>query len=481
MRLALLYVVVFSGAIFGLLAFVYWSTAAYLNRNLDHALLAERALLARASADGGRDRLVWLIRARIGEKHSMGWYYELTDASLAPIAGNLTHWPAGAQPGTEWSALSDLEVPSPAGHPQSLRLTYRALPNGDRVLVGRLASELRGFAAMIETMLAVAGSLFLLLAAAAGISTSHRSVARIEEINATSRHIMASGLGRRLSLRGTGDEWDELAINLNSMLERIEQLVETNRQVSDNIAHDLRTPLMRIRVRLERAMTHALDRAAYEALIASTIGELDVALRTFASLLRISRIEASDRNIGFRALDLSELAGEVVELFEAVAEHQSVQLALAADCEAPVAGDRDLLFEAISNLLENAIKHGGGGGKVDIVVTPRRGGSLLSIADHGPGIPPGEREHVFKRFYRLEQSRNTPGNGLGLSLVAAVAHLHGIHIAMLDNGPGLRVELHFSPALPAGHDPIQRLATTRLRRGGAQYDGAKVVRPRQPL
>ncbi|MBO0737172.1 MAG: HAMP domain-containing histidine kinase [Alphaproteobacteria bacterium] len=350
LRLAFIYVFVFSALIFGLLGYVYWSTLSYLYEKSDRATTAEHTLL-----------------------------------------------------------LDDL----------------------DR------------FRAKIAMGLGTGAGLFLLLATAAGISTSRRSVARIEAINSSSRKIMRAGLGERIPVRGTGDEWDGLAENLNSMLDRIEELVETNKQVSDNIAHDLRTPLARMRGRLERACNQELDLRQYRSLVNNTIAELDEILRTFSSLLRISRIEASERLAGFRPLDLSGLTREVVELFEPSAEEKAIELKLSETRPIYVVGDRDLLFDAVSNLIDNAIKHGSKKSKVGIAVRCGGEGPVLSIADRGPGIPVEERNNVFKRFYRLERSRKGPGNGLGLSLVAAVAHLHDARIELADNAPGLRIALHF--------------------------------------
>lgn len=295
--------------------------------------------------------------------------------------------------------------------------------------------------------------LLILLAVAAGVSTSWRSVSRIEAINATSRAIMRSGLGQRIPLRGTGDEWDELAENLNAMLARIEELVEANRQVSDNLAHDLRTPLTRMRGRLEKAIHRPPPAGEYPVLIGAAIAELDGILRTFSSLLRISRIEVQDRGDGFREVDLGALAREVVELFEPTAEEAGAALRVAGKKGICVIGDRDLLFDALANLVGNAIHHGRGG-PVTIAAAQDGAGATVAVGDRGPGIPAEERRNVLKRFYRLERSRSSPGNGLGLSLVAAVAGLHGARIAMSDNAPGLRVELHFPrPAAAPGRAP----------------------------
>jgi signal transduction histidine kinase len=444
LKLALIYVGVFSTAIFGLLFYVHWSTVGYLREVSDRALARERAALTRAFDRGGRDGLVALIDRRLDDPHFEGWYYLLADARLTRLAGNLSRWPAADGGGPGWSAVAEID-PRPERVGRALRVTWRALPDGGHLLLGRRAERLNMFTATLTIGLATAAGLFLALAAAAGVSTARRSVTRIEAINATSREIMRAGLGRRIPLRGTGDEWDELAANLNSMLDRIGELVETNRQVSDNVAHDLRTPLTRMRARLERAAIEPAEPARYQALISDTIAELDDILRTFSSLLRISQIEASDRTAAFRRLDLGEIAGEVAELFDAAAEENAVRLSLSAEGPTPVVGDRDLLFDAVSNLLDNALKHGGEGGEVELCVAATPAGSVLAAADRGPGIPPAERQRVFRRFYRLEQSRSSPGDGLGLSLVAAVANLHGARIELADNNPGLRIELHFPP------------------------------------
>ena len=466
LKLAMVYIVLFCAAIFGLLGYVYWSSVTYLERNLDRALLTEGEDFVQAYEKRGRDGVVALIGERHAGAGPGGWYYELADSASRPIAGNVGAWPGPlhqvSRPQPGWGPVVYLELPSARGGTLPVRAAYRTLSDGDHLLIAERLDHLDALSRELRITLIAAALLFLILAAAAGVSTARRSVTRIEAINATSRKIMRSGFGERIPLRGTGDEWDELANNLNSMLSRIEQLVETNRQVSDNIAHDLRTPLMRIRGRLERAAAHEPDRNGYRILVSRTIDELDDVLKTFSSLLRISRIEASEHMAHASPLDLARLASDVVELFDATAEEHSVGLVYECDETLPVFGDRDLLFDAIANVVDNAIKHGGSGGKV--LVSARRGsaGPILEVSDRGAGIPVDERHNIFRRFYRLEQSRNRPGNGLGLSLVAAVAALHNVHIEVTDNAPGLKIKLFFPAAAVVADDKIISSAPTGL-------------------
>ena len=453
LKLAFLYVTVFSAAIFAVLEYVYWSTSAYISDMSDKDLKTEKAILVKTYESAGEDALVTRINQRVADPFFDGWVYLLADVSFHHIAGNLKSWPAtlrgdqgcGNFSPADWDARS-IERPL-------LHATYQALPSGYRLLLARKVDDFERFRETIAIALSWAAGLFLLLAAAAGISTSRRSVARIEAINATSREIVLTGLRERIPVRGTGDEWDGLAENLNSMLDRIEDLVATNRQVSDNVAHDLRTPLTRVRGRLERAYSRQLDVGQYHTLIGDVVADLDEILRTFASLLRITEIETHHRTAGFCSLDLAQIAREVVELFDPAAEDNGVMLRLSMDDCVNIVGDRDLLFDAISNLVDNAIKHGGTAGLVMVSVLYRAGKAVVSVSDRGPGIPVEEHEHVLRRFYRLEVSRNSPGNGLGLSLVAAVANFHDAHIAMTDNCPGLRIELQFERTVSGTIDP----------------------------
>jgi signal transduction histidine kinase len=443
-RLALIAIGTFGMIAAANFSYVYLSTASYVRSRSDRAIMADYSSLQAAYARSGRDGLVALIAQRIADKSFAGNVYLLADPSLAPLAGNLTAWPSTVTALSGWTEFRAPEpLPGAADQPL-LRAMLATLANGDRLLVGRDIGDLDSFTDQMKGAVISGVALIFLLAAVASILVTRRTVGRIEAINATSRAIMQSGLDQRIPLRGTHDEWDRVAENLNLMLDRIETLMREVKQVSDNVAHDLRTPLTRMRGRLEKAYHGSRDGADDQALIGDTIADLDAVLRIFSSLTRIAQIETRERKGAFRTVNLVEIAGEVVELYDAAAEPDGTRLSIAGDPEVLVTGDRDLIFDAIANLVDNAIKHGRAGGQIVVANETIDGKPVVSIADDGPGIPVDQHEHVFKRFYRLEQSRYTPGNGLGLSLVAAVARLHGARIEMLDNSPGLKFVLWFS-------------------------------------
>jgi len=439
-RLALLYITIFGAATLLLFWYVYSATTSYVRDRLDHELTRELGALQSAYHKGGRDGVSRAIADRLAGRDKADTFYLLTDHPPARGAGNLQSLPPDAKCHEEWA---DLE-PDSRGPP--LRAKCTTLSDGSRLLVGMTTANLGDFTHQIEAALGLSILLIGILAAVASISVTRRTVGRIEAINATTHEIMQSGLSRRIPLRGTRDEWDGLAANLNSMLDRIEGLMGEVRQVTDNIAHDLRTPLSRMRGRLERAHGKPRDAGSDQALLGELISDLDGVLRMFTSLMRISQIEAHDRSATLRPVDVVALAGEVIELFDAAAEEKGSSLCRIGEPGIFVRGDRDLLFDAMANLIDNALKHGRAAGRVIVAVKQTTGDVVLSVADEGAGIPAAERPKVFRRFYRLERSRGTPGNGLGLSLVAAVARLHHAHIELVDNSPGLKVELHFPAA-----------------------------------
>ena len=443
LRLAITYVIVFCTAVFLLIGYVYTSTASYLYQKLDDSIATEHTLALKIYERRGRDGLIAFIENRTSDESFDDWVYLFVDPDKKTLASNFIGWPSALldDKGADGVTSSEIFVVPSGG--RVFRVSYQVLPDRSRLLIGRNANDLYLVGGKIATSLVVGAALFLALAAAAALSTARRSVGRIEAINSASRNIVFTGLRDRIPLRGTKDEWDELADNLNSMLAHIEESSDSTRQVADNVAHDLRTPLAHLRGRLEKAQAGLDGLDQYRALVSSAIGELDGILGTFSSLLRLSRIETGKHGLTLHCLDLSEIAYEVVELFEPAAEEASVRLYSSDRQPTLVFGDRDLLFDAISNIVDNAIQHGGINGEVTVSVGCDGIGPTVSIADRGPGIPLEERDSVLKRFYRLERSRSRPGNGLGLSLVAAIASVHQATIELTDNVPGLKVSLHF--------------------------------------
>jgi signal transduction histidine kinase len=260
-----------------------------------------------------------------------------------------------------------------------------------------------------------------------------RRIARIDEVLG---EVMAGDLSRRIPLEGTSDDIEDLAEKINRMLSELSNLVEGVRRVSDGIAHDLRTPLARLKTRLERLRRGRSE----EREIGEAIEEADRLLATFGAVLRIARIESGERGrTAFAAVDLTSLVDDVAELYRPLIEERGMKFSLHSAPAISVQGDRDMLFQAVANLVDNAIKHGGG--RVEISLSTRDGGAAIVVADDGPGIPPEEREKVRERFYRLDRSRTTPGAGLGLSLVSAVAARHGGELRLEDGEPGLRAVL----------------------------------------
>jgi signal transduction histidine kinase len=441
---ALIAIGTFGMIVSALFSYVYLSTSSYVRSRSDRGIMTEYSSLQGAYERSGRDGLIAEIQQRIADGNFANNVYMLADPSLAALAGNLREWPPTTTASSGWTEFRASEALPNAANGPLLRAMLQTFPNGDRLLVGRDISDLDSFADQIKAAIILAVALLFVIAAVASILVTRRTVGRIESINATSRAIMQSGLDQRIPLRGTHDEWDRVAENLNLMLDRIETLMGEVRQVSDNVAHDLRTPLTRMRGRLEKAYHGQRIGEDDQTLIGDTIADLDAVLRIFSSLTRIAQIETQARKGAFRTVNLVEITGEVVELYDAAAEQEGTRLTVVGDREVLVTGDRDLIFDAIANLVDNAIKHGRAGGQVVVANENIDGRPVISIADDGPGIPVHEYEQVFKRFYRLEHSRYTPGNGLGLSLVAAVAHLHGARIEMLDNLPGLKLKLWFS-------------------------------------
>ena len=444
-RFALLYALVFAASVFVLLVFLYWATAGYMARQADATIEAEIEGLAEQYRRAGLERLNEVIAERIRRDPRGKSVYLFADADYRALAGNLSRWPATHVDSDGW-----LEFSLEASRGKRLaRARAFVLGRGLRLLVGRDIQELRDVGQLIVTALAWGFALMLAVALVIGMVLSRAFLRRIDVINATSVEIMAGDLGRRIPHGHHADDFDQLAGNLNHMLDEIERLMASVRQVSDNVAHDLRTPLTRLRTRLETLLTQFdTDPEALE-LVRAALDDADQLLRAFSALLRIARLESGNVAVLQDPVDLSALANDAYELYEAVAEERDIRVAKRLADHAVVCGDRDLLFQALGNVLENALKFTPAGGEIRIETRSWQRQVELSVVDDGPGIDAAEKSRVMERFYRTDRSRSTPGQGLGLSLVSAIASHHSATVELYDNAPGLTVTLRFTQLLDA--------------------------------
>jgi signal transduction histidine kinase len=449
-RLVLLYTVLVSGSVLVLFGFIYWATAGFMDRQVALTIEAEIQGLAEQYRRRGLAGLTTLIAERVAKDPLGSSVYLLAGENLKPIVGNILSWPTAPVSADGWVEFTLREPRADGADDHLARARVFTLVGDLRLLVGRDVRDLEAVRSLILGALGWGLAISLGLSLAGGLAMASRMVRRIEAINQTSREIIEGDLTRRIPETGAGDDFDRLVGNLNGMLDRITGLMDAVRQVSDNIAHDLRTPLTRLRNRLELARAQQ-DRDADEARagIEQAIEEADSLLATFQALLRIARIEAEQRREGFAPVDLGQLLTDVAELYEPVAAENGQTVDLVPVGGATVEGDRDLLFQAVANLVDNAIKHAPAGTRIVLGTGSVDGRVEVYVADSGPGIPPEQRERVFDRFHRLEASRSTPGSGLGLSLVRAVARLHGATVRLTDNRPGLRVALLLPRRAPA--------------------------------
>ncbi|MBW2421551.1 MAG: HAMP domain-containing protein [Deltaproteobacteria bacterium] len=441
-RLALLYMALFGGSVLLLLGFIYWSTVAFMSSQTDATIEAEIVGLSEQYREHGAGGVVATIRERVERDPDSSSVYLLVSPSYKPLAGNLTAWPAEAAEQDGWLGF-EFKDPRAGGRIFQARARPFVLEGGLRLLVGRDTRELKATQQLIVRALLWGIAITVALASMGGMAMSRSMLRRIEEINQTSREIMAGDLSRRVPTTGSSDDFDELAANLNAMLDEIQRLMDGIRQISDNVAHDLRTPLTRLRNRLEQLRGEMEPDSSQLEQVERGIADADQLLSTFSALLRIARIEAGGLRLANEVVDLAALVRDAAELYEPLADDKEVALDAGVEGSPTIRGDRDLLFQALTNLLDNAVKYTPQGGRVSIVAGGDAGRVEVCVSDTGSGIPALERENVLQRFYRLEGSRTTPGNGLGLSLVAAVAAMHHGALVLDDNAPGLRATLRF--------------------------------------
>ncbi len=464
-RLLLVFATLFAGAAILVIVYIGWNSNRLLEERLKETILAETLGLAEQYRSGGVTGLAKIINRRIITPSNS--IYLVTDQNGGWIAGNVK-----ALTRDLWNRQGRVEFAYQRKGPKgketrhAVARIYR-LARGYRLMVGRDVEDQRQFTHIVRNAVLTGLGFMVLVGMLGAWLVSRNLLKRIDAVTRTSKIIMAGDMSRRVPVDGSGDELDRLAVNLNAMLERMEQLMSGLREVSDNIAHDLKTPLNRMRNRVETAL-RAEEGFDCREVLEKTIDESDELIRTFNALLSIAKLEAGGNSNNFARNDLQEIISDVAELYEPVAEEHHIRIITIPDNPTLVEIDRQLMGQAVANLVDNAIKYGAkagdgagrdGSDKIVLEAGTCTGPDqdqkfFISVTDFGPGIPPEEINHAMKRFGRLERSRSKPGTGLGLSLVAAVAKLHGGELRLEDNRPGLRSKI-LIPS-PANHDQENR-------------------------
>jgi signal transduction histidine kinase len=419
-----------------LFGFVYWQTAAYMTAKIDNYILREAEAIAADSPEH------WLtaVSERLRQDPRRVKLGGLFSADGRRIFGNIESLPPTVDPEQGVQNLTLIRLDNRGREAQTVRLASARLANGGIVVIGRNVDEVAQIAEIVWRALMLGLLPALCLGVATGVLLSLRAQKRIEAVSRSASRIVAGDLRQRLPARNGDDPFDKLAIIVNGMLDKIEALIHEIAGVGDDIAHDLRTPLTRLRVRLERGVENAQSLDELRAVVERGLGELDQCLAIITALLRIAEIEHNRRLAAFGQVALSDIVREVGDLYEPIAEDKKVALAVKPLSEASVHGDRDLIFEAIANLVDNAVKFTPPGGKVELALLLRGREAVVRVADTGPGIGDAERNMVIRRFYRSDKSRSTEGLGLGLNLVSAIVKLHGFRLTFGD-GPGCVAEI----------------------------------------
>lgn len=443
-RFGVIYAVLFGVSAVALAAFLWWSTAGLLERQTVAAINQDSETLIDRFLESGPTGAMAAIKDRVAGDIEDDSLYLLVDPDYNYIEGNLNAWPSHMPMDQDWDELK-LDR---AGVPALMQVHYFELPGGYHMLVGRDIALRAQLGRMIGGALLWAAVIAVILGTIGAWAVRGLFRSTIADVSATAIAVSAGDLTRRVRVAGADDEFDLLAQTINDMLDRISRLMDGVRQVSNAIAHDLRTPITRARTRLEDAAIHATTEADLRAAVERAMADLDGIVAVFQALLRISEIEAGARRSAFAPVDLVPLLTDITEMYEAVADDAGMVLQTEIAETLPAYGDRDMIQQAVANLLDNALKFSPPGGVIHVSAQMVSGGIRIEVADQGPGIPEPDRIRATERFFRGEQARSTPGSGLGLSLVQAVAHLHGGEIKLLDAKPGLRAVLTLATARP---------------------------------
>jgi signal transduction histidine kinase len=425
------------------LGLVYWGTRVVLERRSDASVSRELETLTRHHSAQGSRSLADEIDRRVRDPQHGEYVYVYTESRFQQIAGNSPRWPEGIE-GEAGQRRISMEITQ--GTTRILRrveIGTRSLPDGRHLLVGRDVTEDEDFVRTLS--LVMAGGLVLAggLAIAGGLSMSRRLLGRVEGMSRTVLEILGGEPERRVPHDESGDEFDELAKHFNALLDENKRLIERMREVTDDVAHDLRTPLARMRTRIESSLAAGVTDPGANETLRELTGDLDRILETFNALLRIAKIESHSIREEMETVSLDGIVRDTMDLYRPVLEEAGIHLVERLGEVVVVQGNRHLLSQALSNLIDNSIKYMGASGEIEVAASRRDGRPELSLCDRGPGIPADERARVLERFVRLDESRGQPGSGLGLSFVAAVAEHHAAELELSDAQPGLCVRLVF--------------------------------------
>lgn len=442
-KLAALHALLLVASALALGGFFWWSTAGYLNRQTDQAIRTDVLLLTTRWRDDEAASLAYAIRQRLAEDAEDEAIYLLIDGRGETLSGNLDRWPVEARADGAWHEVPLIR----AGQATVGRIYALELPDGGRLLVGRDVKQRLELRELVADAVLYGSGLAVLLAGIGGVLVRRLLQSRLAPVAATASAIGQGDLTHRVPLSGADDDFDRLAETLNAMLDRIGMLMDGVREVSNAIAHDLRTPLARLRGRLEESLGSG-DPESLRVAVERGIAELDGIIGVFQALLRIAEIEAGARRSAFARFDLAAVLADTADLYGAAADERGLTFRVVLPPSLAMVGDRDMLLQAAANLLDNAIKFTPCGGMVTLAAERQGGEVTISVSDTGPGIPDGDRGRVVERFYRAEASRGTPGSGLGLALVQAVAQLHGGALVLQDAAPGLRALIQFPAPEP---------------------------------
>ena len=442
-RLSLVYALLFSAVSAGALGVIYWMAESQIREQTDTRLQLETNALLRSYRIAAVEGLIQIIHVKNGDDDSRYLVSKLVHRQQQDLTRDIEFDRLNNDYTQAFATLPLGTITGNLQQKQPTRLLLTLLPGGYQLLV---AIDLREQHALLNrlliTVLSASGLIFA-LAIIGGSFMGHNVLHRMNAIGKTANEIVSGNLAQRIPVTRREDEFDRLSHVLNAMLERIQHLMQGMREVTDNLAHDLRNPLNRIRNRLEASQYEPETNTNYPLLIQDTIQEVDELIRTFNALLSIAQIESGVQRDDWSSVDLSELTAELADLYSAVAEEQNLTLQHTASAGLTTHGNRQLLAQAITNLLDNAVKYTPAGGTISLSAQRVGDNIEVCVADNGPGIPADQHDAVLQRFTRLDNARSTPGNGLGLSLVKAVADLHGAQMHLADNHPGLRAGLRF--------------------------------------